>query len=214
MSRARSVSTTVTAIGERATHERLLIVLLFSAIALASALSPMQNDTWWHLRAGADMWASRHVLLTDVYSHTAHGAFWPNHEWLTDIIFYGLHRAGGLPLISLCSAAFVMAAWGITWRLADGSPRRRFLMIAPVLIPASLHWEPRPHVFSLLFLMTVVALVIHRRYLWLPLVFWVWANCHGGVLLGLVVVTAAATADLFDDPRQWWRLALALAACR
>jgi len=190
----------------------LLVVLLFAAIALAAALSPMQNDTWWHLRAGADMWASRHVLLTDVYSHTAHGAFWPNHEWLSDVMFYGLYRAGGLPLISLCSAAFVMAAWGLTWRLTAGSPRRRFLMIAPALIPASLHWEPRPHVFSLLFLMAVVALVIHRRYLWLPLLFWVWANCHGGVLLGLVVMIAAASADLFEDPRRWRRLALVVAA--
>lgn len=213
MSRARFVSTSLTVISERATHDRLLVVLLFSAIALASALSPMQNDTWWHMRAGADMWASRHILLTDIYSHTAHGAFWPNHEWLSDLIFYGLYRAGGLPLVSACAAALIMAAWGMTWRLTAGSSLRRFLMLAPVLLPASLHWEPRPHVFSLLFLLTIVALVLQGRYLWLPLVFWVWANCHGGVLLGFVVVIAAAAVEVFEDPRRWWRVALMLAAC-
>lgn len=213
MSRARFVSTSLTAISERATHDRLVAVLLFSTIALASALSPMQNDTWWHMRAGADMWASRHVLLTDIYSHTAHGAFWPNHEWLSDLIFYGLYRLGGLPLVSACAAAIIVAAWAMTWRLTAGSPLRRFLMIAPVLVPASLHWEPRPHVFSLLFLLTVVTLALRGRYLWLPLVFWVWANCHGGVLLGFVVVIAAAAAEVFEDPRRWWRAALVLALC-
>jgi hypothetical protein len=189
------------------------VVLLFSAIALASALSPMQNDTWWHLRAGADMWASGRVLLTDNYSHTANGAFWPNHEWLSEVAFYGIYRAGGLPLISLATAAFIVAAWALTWRLMAGSTLRRFAMILSVLIPASLHWEPRPHVFSLLFLMTVVWLVLHRRYLWLPLIFWVWANCHGGVLLGLVVAVAALGAAWYDEPRLWRRFALVFAGC-
>jgi hypothetical protein len=173
----------------------------------------MQNDTWWHLRAGADMWASGHVLLVDNYSHTAHGAFWPNHEWLSELIFYGIYRAGGLPLVSLFTAAFVVAAWGLTWWFMVGPPLRRFVMMALVLVPASLHWEPRPHVFSLLFLMTVVWLVLRRRFLWLPLIFWLWANCHGGVLLGLVVVVAALSASVFDEPARWRRVALVFAGC-
>jgi hypothetical protein len=197
----------------RWTFARLLVVLLFSAIALAAALSPMQNDTWWHLRAGADMWASGRVLLTDNYSHTANGAFWPNHEWLSELVFYGIYRTGGLPLISLTTAVFVVAAWGLSWRLMTGSPIRSFLMVLSVLVPASLHWEPRPHVFSLLFLMTIVWLVLSRHYLWLPLIFWVWANCHGGVLLGLVVAVAALSVALLDEPSRWRRLALVFAGC-
>ena len=55
------------------TYDRVLAVFAFLAILLAAALSPMQTDTWWQLRAGADMWASGHVLLTDRYSHTAYG---------------------------------------------------------------------------------------------------------------------------------------------
>ena len=197
----------------RWSFSRLLVVLLFAAIALAASLSPMQNDTWWHLRAGADMWASGRVLLTDNYSHTAKGAFWPNHEWLSDVIFYGLYRAGGLPLLSLSMAAVIVAAWGLTWQLVTGSPLRRFLMVAAVLLPASLHWEPRPHAFSLLFLMTIVWLVLNRHYLWLPLIFWLWANCHGGVLLGLVVLVAALSAALLDEPFRWRRIALVFAGC-
>jgi hypothetical protein len=197
----------------RWTFARLLVVLLFSTIALAAALSPMQNDTWWHLRAGADMWAAGRVLLTDHYSHTAHGAFWPNHEWLSELAFYGIYKAGGLPLVSLSTAACIVAAWGLTWWLMIGSPLRRFVMVAAVLLPASLHWEPRPHAFSLLFLMTIVWLVLNRHYLWLPLIFWLWANCHGGVLLGLVVLVAALSTSLLDEPSRWRRIAFAFAGC-
>ena len=66
---------------ERFTFDRLQTTLLFVAIATAACLMPAQHDTWWLLRAGHDMWAAGHVLLTDTFSHTVHGAFWPNHEW-------------------------------------------------------------------------------------------------------------------------------------
>ena len=83
------------------TFDRLLTGLVFLAIGVACALTPMQTDTWWQLRAGRDMWVSRSVLLTDVYSHTAYGTFWTNHEWLAEVVFYGLVKAGGLPLLTL-----------------------------------------------------------------------------------------------------------------
>ena len=64
------------------TFDRLLTGLVFLAIALACGLTPTQTDTWWKLRAGRDIWHSHRVVLTDVYSHTAYGSFWLNHEWL------------------------------------------------------------------------------------------------------------------------------------
>ena len=67
------------------TFDRLLTALLFLTIALACALTPMQGDSWWQLRAGRDMWASGRVMLSDVYSHTSYGAFWLNHEWLAEV---------------------------------------------------------------------------------------------------------------------------------
>ena len=196
------------------TYDRVLPALLFLAIFLAAALSPMQNDTWWQLRAGRDMWHTRHVLLTDYYSHTAYGGFWPNHEWLAEVVFYAIYNVGGLPLLSLFAASLVVSAWAIVWYLTPGSSRARFVLMACVLPTASMHWEPRPHAFSILFVVMTVALILRRRYGWLPFVFWVWGNCHGGVLLGLVVLTAALTADLVDDPgRHAWRALFVVTSC-
>ena len=94
-----------------------------------------------------------------------------------------------------------MSAWSITWKLAAGPVLRRLLILLPALVPASEHWAPRPHAFSLLFLPLAVLLILKRRYYWLIPLFWVWANCHGGVLLGLIVSAAALAAASLHDRR-------------
>jgi hypothetical protein len=193
--------------------DRLLTALVFLAIALACGLTPMQVDTWWQLRAGRDMWASRSVLLTDVYSHTAYGLFWPNHEWLTEAIFYALFSAGGLPLLTLSATGLIVGGWVISWRLAKGPIRERFTWVALALVPSSLFWEPRPHAFSLLFIPATVLLLATRRQWWLPLVFVVWANCHGGVLLGFVLLGAGLGVQTLLAPRTWRQAALVFLAC-
>ena len=73
------------------TFDRLLTILAFLAIALAALLMPAQNDTWWHLKAGQNIWTTRRVLLQDTFSFTASGAFWPNHEWLSQVFFFGVY---------------------------------------------------------------------------------------------------------------------------
>ena len=195
------------------TYDRTLALLLFLAIALACGLTPMQTDTWWQLRAGRDMWASRQILLTDVYSHTAYGSFWLNHEWLAEVFYYAAYRAGGLALVTLGAAALIVGGWIVSWNLTRGPARDAFLWMTLALVPASLWWEPRPHAVSLLFLPLTVWLVLKGRDGWLPLVFLVWANCHGGVLLGLVVLATALGARVWPAPRSWWKGVLVLLAC-
>jgi hypothetical protein len=195
------------------TYERLLTTLLFLAIIVACGLTPMQGDTWWQLRAGRDMWLSGRVLLTDVYSHTSYGAFWLNHEWLAEVIYYAIYRAGGLPALTLFATALIVGGWVLTWHLTKGPVREAFVWMGFALIPASVWWEPRPHAFSLLFLTTTVTLLVKGRFVWLPLVFLMWANCHGGVLLGLVILATGLAAQTFMEPRIWRRAALTLLGC-
>ena len=79
----------------RLRSEQLAIGFLLTAMGVLAALAPVQSDTWWLLRAGEDIWQSGSVPLIDTYSHTAAGRYWWNHEWLTEIVFYGAHRTGG-----------------------------------------------------------------------------------------------------------------------
>jgi hypothetical protein len=170
-------------------------VAFFLVVFAAACLMPFQSDTWWHLRAGQEMWSRRFVMLHDEFSFTVAGTYWPNHEWLSEVVFYGTYRLGGLPGMTLLGATALTAALALSWRLMRVGPTTRLLFMAAA-IPSIAHvWTVRPHVFTLLLLMVVVHLIIRRVYWPLPALFVLWANLHGGVALGLVVLGAVTLAD-------------------
>jgi hypothetical protein len=172
---------------------QLTVSLLFGAIVVTACLMPAQSDTYWHLRAGQDIWRTLRVPLVDAYSYTAAGQPWPNHEWLWQALSYGLYRLGGMPALVLAGAAIVTAAAAIAYRLMVGSTVQRFSLMLLALPFVSCVWALRPQIVSLLLLCVLVALLARERYLWLPPLFVLWANVHGAVALGGVAVVAAAT---------------------
>jgi hypothetical protein len=184
------------------TFSELSVALLFVAIAALACLSPAQADTFWALRAGQDLWRTGHVPLVDTYSHTAAGRPWPNHEWLWQALAYGLHRAGGLPLLSLGAGAMVTAAYAVIYRLMAGRPWARIAILVAGLTLGTNVWVLRPQVASLLLLAVLIWLLVRGRNWLVPPLFALWANLHGGVVLGgLVMVTATAVALVYERRR-------------
>jgi len=58
-----------------------------------------------------------------------------------------------------------------------------------------------------------VFLIARRRPWWLPVIFVVWANLHGGVLLGFVLLGAGLGAQALLAPHTWRQAALVFLAC-
>ena len=195
------------------TFERLSAALLFLGVACAACLMPAQSDTWWHLRAGEEIWRTHSVALRDSFSHTVYGGYWPDHEWLTQVVFYGLYRLGGLTLLTAVLAAFVSATWVLVWRLTPGGHWRRLLLVCLALIPSSIAWSLRPQVFTLFFLALTAFLLTKRREWWLPLLFLVWANLHGAVLLGIVVLAATTVGTALTNRRHGYQLLAVTLSC-
>jgi hypothetical protein len=200
---------------------RLVIGLLFGAIFFTACLMPAQSDTYWHLRAGQELWLTHHVPLVEHYSHTAAGAFWPNHEWLWQAATFGLYRIGGFALLALAGAVLVTAAFAMIYRLMVGPVVTRFgLMVLGVPLSASV-WALRPQIASLAFLAVLLTLLAHERHRWLPPLFALWANAHGAVALGGVVLAAVTVAALLrardpadpDARRRARTLVLATLVC-
>lgn len=194
---------------------RQTTTLTFFVVLFASAcVMPLQSDFWWHLRAGQEMWSRHFVMVADEFSFTARGAYWPNHEWLSELVFFAVYRLGGLPAVTLLAAACVTGAVALSWRLMYGAPTFKLLLIAAAVPSIVFVWTVRPHVFTLLLLMSIVHLVIRMRYWPLPILFAVWANLHGGVALGLVALGAMTIAEAWKgDRRCALRLAALCAAC-
>src|SRR6478672_1953311 len=72
----------------RISFDRLADYLMFTGIVAAACLMPAQNDTCWQLRAGQEIWSTGKIPLHHHFSHTVAGAYWPNHEWLSQPVFY------------------------------------------------------------------------------------------------------------------------------
>jgi hypothetical protein len=148
-------------------RERFAIALLFSGLLLSACLMPAQSDTWWQLRSGEEMWRSGRVMLHDEFTHTVAGQPWPNHEWLSHVLFYTLFTLGGLPLLTAFCAAAVTLAWALVFRLTPG----------PLLVRVAV---------------VTLSILVRRRHVWaVPPLFLVWANLHGAVALGGVLVVSA-----------------------
>ena len=195
-------------------REQCQLCLLFVAIAAAACLMPAQTDTWWQLRSGEEMWHSGRIMLRDEFTHTVVGQRWPNHEWLSQIVFYAAYSLGGLPLLTALCAAAVTLAWVIVSSLTatPGAPIFRVALVGLGAMLSSPAWSLRPQVLTLAFLATTLWIVVRRRCIWmLPPLFLVWANLHGAVALGgLVVVAATIAAAIRRQQLMTWCVIAAL----
>jgi hypothetical protein len=196
------------------TFERFSTAIFFLALMLAACLMPAQTDTWWQLRTGQEMWRSHHVMLHDEFSHTVAGGYWPNHEWLAQVVFYAAYSVGGLRLLTALCAAAVTLAWAIVASLTPGTRFTRLLLLGAGAVMSSPAWSLRPQVFSLALVALTLWILVRRRWLWsLPPLFLVWANLHGAVALGGIVLAAAIVASAMVNREQLRTMALVAVAC-
>ena len=196
----------------------MAIGVLFVAVALRAALMPTQSDTFWHLRTGADILRSWQVPRVDTYSFTAFGWPWRNHEWLWQPLSYACYSVGRMPLLVACAAAFVVAAQAISYRLSVGPVMTRALLLAAGLPLSMTVWAVRPHLVTLLAVPLLASCLVRERLWPIPLLFVVWANAHGGVALGGVILAVATGIALLrwrargtpEDRRRALALAVVL----
>ena len=183
------------------TFNRFATAAFFLAVAATACVMPAQSDTWWQLRAGQQMIATGEFALRDAFSHTVDGGYWPNHEWLSQIIFYGVYRAGGLPGLTAFAAAVVTLAWWIVWQLTPGSTRARLVLSTMAILPFVIEWSLRPQIFTLLFVAITLRLIVEKRYLLLPPLFALWGNMHGGVMVGGILLASHGVASVVSERR-------------
>lgn len=197
MTRSRTPRLAFPEIPQGLTFERTASALFLVVLLAATCLMPVQNDTWWHLRAGEEMWTRAFVMLSDEFSFTVRGAYWPNHEWLSEVLFYLAYRIGGLPLLTTVAAASLTAAIVLSWRLMTGSALVRLAVMGLGVPSLAFVWAVRPHVFSQLLLMVTVYVCLRRRFWALPPIFALWSNLHGAVALGFVALAAVLLTDAY-----------------
>jgi hypothetical protein len=181
------------------------------------------GDTGWHIRNGEQIIDTRSVPQRDTFSFDSAAHTWFSWEWLSDVLFAALFRKGGLKAVAVFCGIVLAASVSvlyrhIVWRSVG------FCIALPLTLLAvgasSIHYLARPHVIGLLFF-AISAWIIDRdraapsRLTWsLPVLFMLWANCHGSFLAGLAMLglcVAETAVSLLRNSDRHARMGLARA---
>lgn len=195
------------------TPERLLRTGLFLLLASIVASTRTDPDLWGHVRFGLDMIRDRAIVQPDTYSFTSDTP-WLNHEWASEIAMGGAFQLAGnagLSMLKLGVLGGVLLLLSAALR-ADGvsSARHRDLAAAlAVIVTIEQAHNLRPQLFSLWFFSCLLACLVlsrtNRRILFaVPPIFAVWANFHGGWIVGggvLLLWTAGLLASSGTERR-------------
>ncbi|MES1255875.1 MAG: hypothetical protein ABUS56_09720 [Acidobacteriota bacterium] len=159
------------------------------AMAVVCTRAVVDPDLWGHLRFGLDVLASGRLSALDPYSFTQDVA-WINHEWLSEVIFGLAYRIGGVPGLVALKCAVVAAACAVTAVVVrPAEPTARWWLLAGAAVAAApAAMTIRPQIWTILGIAFVCwALPRRERWVWLPPVFALWANMHGGWIVGVGV---------------------------
>jgi len=206
-----------------AEEEHILVVLLAGFGLIFLLIFPpaiLVNDTWLNLMAGREV-VDNGLPDRDELTVYGLGSTWTNQQWLAQVIIYGADSLGGLPLLSILTAALVVAAFSIAAAAArslGAGPRAIWVLFLPVLMAAPWAWSVRaqmvalPLYTGLLWLLASEARHPTRR-VWLAfLLLVVWANLHGSVALGALLVMLLGAYELIRSRGGSWQRSLALVA--
>jgi hypothetical protein len=183
-------------------------------------------DLWGHLKFGADLWRTGHLVTADAYSYLTGDRAWVNHEWLAEAIMSMIYAWGGAPALiglKVLLGLGIIAVLSAHLRHREVSSLGTALLVSyTMLLVLPGFGSVRPHLWTYAFL-TLLLVFLDRAaqgapgWLWaaVPL-FALWANLHGGVLAGIGIVGAWAAAHLvcFEGERraEAWRVLPPVAA--
>jgi hypothetical protein len=180
---------------------------VLAAIGLLMLYPIDDLDVWWLLAGGRYMVETRSFPTTDPFSGPAQGAEWLNHAWGFELLLYGVWQLAGPTGLVLLQALAAVATFAVLYLIARQEAVGHgwaLVVVAAGGLATRGFWAPRPQLAT--YLLLAVFWAILRAYqhgradrlVWLPLLTAVWANLHGGFMVGpalIGLVLAGAAVD-------------------
>lgn len=192
---------------------------------------PTTADSYLDLVVGR-LIAKHGVPHTDTLTLLGHGRSWVDQQWLAQLSMYGIWKLLGNVGLGVLLALLIGLSYGLLAHLciALGAPPQRAVLWALLAFLGSVGFTAvRAEMFSYPALVLTLTLLVRdarRRefelsFLWVLAILAVWANLHGAVVLGALLVfvycviraTRALVADRFGSSVFYAGCAVGSVAC-
>ncbi|TAN43393.1 MAG: hypothetical protein EPN25_01025 [Nitrospirae bacterium] len=189
----------------------IVVVCAVSALYLMRPVS--DPDFFWHLKTGQWIWENGQLPEQDPFSFTTpsspdqRGLFILKSYWLGQLLYYAHYSLGGM------SGIIWMRAWLVALLVFVLLKRRTgdlllYLWLLVLFLVSMLEVYPveRPQAFSFVFFALLLYILEHIRkgspavnpagaLTALPLLMLVWANTHGGFIIGQITIGLYLAAE-------------------
>jgi hypothetical protein len=191
-------------------RDAALLLLLYSALALAGPVLLLNSvndpDFFWHLKTGEWIWEHRGLPVSDPFNFMNQASagegqrFTLTAYWLTQVIYHLVHEALGMPGIAALKLVVFSLFLAALLKLRRGDRVLHAALVLSVLPLLAVGYAyDRPQAFSFLFFALLLAILERARSVpggpagWrsdlaAPLLMLLWANMHGGHVLGQAVI--------------------------
>lgn len=197
--------------------ERILKICLLSGIivfAFISLLKPVDDpDFWWHLKTGEYI-ARNGLPDRDPFAFTNPVVPEPRERviltgyWLPQLLYHWTYEAVGFKGVILLRVLLVgLMYWSVVSRTTKAGVDKTAMFVAvglSLLSFTTLVTPDRPQTFSFLFFSILMGMMesagrgMRPSRLLVPLMV-LWANCHGGVIMGAASLALFALSSLVEQ---------------
>lgn len=157
-------------------------------------------DTMWQITVGQWILEHHSVPQTDVYSFTMRGQPWISTQWLAQVMYAESYAIAGWSGPVVLATTAIAATFALLTKFLNRhlSESTTLVFVAAALALAAPHLLARPHVLAMPAMVLWVGGLIAAAdrssgpsFRLLPLMA-LWANLHGGFVLGLALVAPVA----------------------
>jgi len=178
----------------------IVMVICIGLSAFFTYFPITDSDIFWHLAAGREIIAQKHLLYTDPFSFTLVSPKWVDLHWLFQLLTYGIYCIGGLSGLLVFKAIAISVT---TLIIASIFPKPLYRIFSAIATVVFLYYARyliciRPILLTMAFMVVYLLLFEQvrsgrRAKQWLLLcipIQIIWTNSQGLYPVGLFIIAA------------------------
>jgi hypothetical protein len=185
----------------------VFVVVFIGFLLSGKKMLGLDSDIGRHLILGDYILSTLDIPKGNILSFTLAGLPRPPYEWMAQVLFTLAYRLLQIDGVITLAALVVALTFYLVYKRSNklsGLPLISLLLTTLGASAASVHWLPRPHIWTFLFFAIWIEMLDRlerneRERLWaFPILMLLWVNVHGGFIFGFFAWFIYLVGNLFE----------------